>query len=356
MTDQEPAGDREESNYPYVAARARARKARLLKGDSYRKMLLMSVPEISRLLGESEYRKEMEYYAKTFEGASLIEVATYRNLSRLFKEVLGYCTSELHTMVAAYLGKWDAYNVKVVLRGRYASVPADSIDMQLIPAGSFDIQFLHSLARIERPEDTIIAATTAGMPLSGDAVDSFLNSKKLSMLEDDIDRGYYSRLLETRADEEAKSVFISYVRREIDIHNLQTVLRLKAGGLLPQQILPYMLPGGQEFGPRALRELIELPTAKDILSMIKARRSFADSFAVPAGNVNGWAGLREVAIALDRTHVRESQRLERLYPLSVLPVLDYMLRKELEVKNIRIMARGKQSGLSVDEIRSLLVI
>lgn len=355
MKDQESGGDIEESNYPYVASRARARKARLLKADSYRKMLLMSVPEIGRLLGESEYRKEMAAFAEYFEGASLIEVATYRNMARMFKEVLGYCTSELRTMVASYLGKWDAYNVKVVLRGKYASVPAESIEMQLIPAGSFGIEFLRSLARMDMPEEMITAATRAGLPISGDALGSFIATKKLSTLEDEIDKGYYSKLLRTGADEEAKSVFISYVRKEIDVHNMQTVLRLKAEGLLPHQKMPYLLTGGQEFGPAALRQLIELPSVTDMLSMIRTRSGFADAFATPSGSVNGWAELRQVAIALDKVHAMESQRLERLFPLSVLPVLDYMLRKELEVKNIRIMARGKQSGLSEDEIRAVLV-
>jgi len=40
----------------------------------------------------------------------------------------------------------------------------------------------------------------------------------------------------------------------------------------------------------------------------------------------------------------------------VLPIIDFMIRKKIEVDNIRIIARGKESGLDVDHIKDLLVV
>ncbi len=346
----------EESNYPYVTARVRAKKAKLLKSDSYQKMLLMSVSEIGRMLGESEYRREMAEYGGTMEGASLVEFATYRNLASVLKDILHYCTSELREMVAAYLGKWDAHNLKVVLRGRYASATVQQTEWQLIPAGSFRIEFLRSLMVMSAVDDMLAASRRAGLPLSEEAVRSYKTTRRLSTLEDEIDKGYYARLLATDTSDEAASIFIAFIRREIDVHNLQTVLRLKTEGLHPEQKLPYLVPGGLNFGMKVLRQLVELPTVDDMVSAIRSRRSYANVVQEEAKFEHGWADLRSVAMALDRVHVLESQKLEKLNPLSILPVLDYMLRKEIEVRNIRILARGKQSGLTADEIRSVLVI
>ncbi len=339
-----------------MTARARAKKAKLLKADAYQKMLLMSVSEIGRMLGESEYRREITEYGGTMEGASLIEFATYRNLAAGLKDVLRYCISDLREMVASYLGKWDAYNVKAVLRGRYASMSVEETEAQLIPAGSFSLEFLRKLMRIERVEDILATAIKAGLPLSWEAVESYMKTRRLSTLEDDIDKGHYRKLLQTASDEEAKTVFIAFVRREIDVRNLQTVLRLKTEGLQPQQKLPYLVPGGLDFGMISLRQLADLPTVGDMVNSIRARRRYASAIQTDGKYGRGWADVRLVAIGLDKMHATESQKLERLYPLSILPVLDYMLRKELEVKNIRIVARGKESGLSAEEIRSVLVI
>ena len=51
-----------------------------------------------------------------------------------------------------------------------------------------------------------------------------------------------------------------------------------------------------------------------------------------------------------------TESVSAMYPLSVLPVVDYMLRKEAEVKNIRMIAYGTQAGLDSATIKGLLVI
>ncbi|MCK4455629.1 MAG: V-type ATPase subunit, partial [Thermoplasmata archaeon] len=60
--------------------------------------------------------------------------------------------------------------------------------------------------------------------------------------------------------------------------------------------------------------------------------------------------------ALEKHHLKEASTYSHLHPLSILPVLDYLISKEIEVENIRIIARGKRDGLSESTIRDLLVI
>jgi V/A-type H+-transporting ATPase subunit C len=60
--------------------------------------------------------------------------------------------------------------------------------------------------------------------------------------------------------------------------------------------------------------------------------------------------------ALKRYKLRKAQTFSHLYPLSVIPILDYMINKRVEVDNIRIIARGKVSGLDNNTIKELLVI
>ena len=60
--------------------------------------------------------------------------------------------------------------------------------------------------------------------------------------------------------------------------------------------------------------------------------------------------------AIDAALLEYSDALSNRYPLSVCPVLAYILAKEREVDNIRAIARGKEAGLSSEEIESELVI
>ena len=54
--------------YIYVSTRLRVRKAKLLPPEEYQRMLNMSLPEIIRLIGETEYQKEVDELGTSFEG------------------------------------------------------------------------------------------------------------------------------------------------------------------------------------------------------------------------------------------------------------------------------------------------
>jgi V/A-type H+-transporting ATPase subunit C len=66
--------------------------------------------------------------------------------------------------------------------------------------------------------------------------------------------------------------------------------------------------------------------------------------------------LSDITIALDKALIGTSEKFAHSYPLSVLPIINYMIRKKVEVDNIRIVSRGKGSGLSTKVIEDLLVV
>ena len=105
-------------NYAYIVARVKAKKAGLLKDDAYSKMLMMSLPEISRFISESGYQKEITELTGKYGGVDLIEHATYTNMARLFRSILDSSEGDLKEMIVSDLERWDAWNLKVILRGR----------------------------------------------------------------------------------------------------------------------------------------------------------------------------------------------------------------------------------------------
>ncbi|MDR9382353.1 MAG: V-type ATPase subunit, partial [Natronomonas sp.] len=59
--------------------------------------------------------------------------------------------------------------------------------------------------------------------------------------------------------------------------------------------------------------------------------------------------------ALNSALLEYSEKLSNRYPLSICPVLSYVLAKEREIENIRAIARGREAGIPVDEIEEELV-
>lgn len=341
----------ESGNYPYVVARVKAKKALLLPREAYARMLQMEIPEIARLLGEGEYRQEVLALGARFSGVALVEKALRDNLARVFNQILGFCEGELRTMVARYLDRWDIANIKTAVRGKiYGASPEEILDA-LVPAGSLSAATLKAMA--EAPDLEALGDILSDTPyFPALRVETSGKEFNLASFEDALDWTYYRNLLEAvPAATEPTALFRNFVRREIDVVNLRTLLRVRGmAQRIPREIF---LPGGYELSQDELKDLagLDLPSLMARLRGLDLHGALAAHVGeVERGKLS--LALREV----EKWHLREATRWSHLHPLSIIPILDYILAKGREVENIRIIARGKADGLGAEALRELLVI
>ena len=341
-------------NYAYTVARVKAKKSLLLGEEDYNKMLQMSVPEISRYISESGYQKEMADLAGKFEGVDLVETATYTSMAKVFSSILAASQGELETMVAAYLEKWDIWNLKVILRGKSYGLDADAIREDLVPAGSLGAESLEKLVALDSIEDIISNYAKMVSMNAQEVLDMYKVSQNLGSVEDYVDKYHYQRLLASiDPSSRPTRMFQEFVRKEIDVKNLETILKLKAEGIYGEEVLHYVIPGGKQIDRKFATQLANAETiaaAASDLSQLEFYDVIKD--LVEADNVN----LSNVVTEMQKYEIAQAKKFSHLYPLSVVPILDYMIHKEVEASNIRTIARGVESGLSKETIKGLLVI
>jgi V/A-type H+-transporting ATPase subunit C len=339
-------------NYPYVTARVKAKKALLLPRDTYEKMLQMSIPEIARLLGEGEYKEEIVALGTRYTGVDLVEMATRNNLARVFTQIIEFSEGPLKEMIARFLDRWDVWNIKTILRGKFYGASQEEIVEDIIPAGSFSREFLERLVMmdtvdeiVEALEGTIYGQALLGLPATLEG------ARTLAPYEDVLDRVYYEYLLEAvPPSSEPTKLFHSFVRMEIDVVNVKTLLRFRGiEEIMERQIF---IKRGLHFSMDELRGMVrlELPELRQRLS----KEPFYADLApyLEEGEERLSLGIR----AMEKWLLSQAARGANLHPLSVLPVLDYIIAKTKEVENLRIIARGKARGLNVDLIREMLVL
>jgi V/A-type H+-transporting ATPase subunit C len=350
-----------DGNYAYACARVKARKSLLLPGDTYPRMLNMDLPEIGRFIGEGQYRREVDDLSARYSGVDLVEVATYLNLARTYRSILGFTKGELRNMVRLFLNRWDIWNFKTVLRGRTAGVGWAPVSESIIPAGAFDLPFFESLfAAGDMDEMAALlkrGAASAGFePVLLKLIREHGNLPGLAELENALDKEYYVRMLgSVPEDTAATKLFRNYLRVEVDIVNLKTLFKLKFENAPMEKVQELLIEGGKELGGPMLRKLAAAEGFDAFLSELGGTRIF-EPVREPAARSRAAGSLNDVLLALDWHLMATARRFSHIYPLSVLPVIDYLLRKKTEVDNLRTVARGKQSGLHEDEIRSLLVL
>ena len=341
-------------NYAYTVARVKAKKSALLKEDAYSKMLMMSLPEISRFISESGYQKEITELTGKYNGVDLIEHATYANMANLFKGILDSAEGELKDMIAADLERWDAWNLKVILRGKSFGLDMDQMKEDLVPAGRLGLAQLETLMGYGSEEEIVQAyGKFVDLAIPQNVLATYGEEKNLAVIEDYLDKAYYERLLlNVDPSSRPKRLFQDFIRNEIDITNLETILKLKKEGITGDVILGYYIPGGAQIDKKLATQLANA----DSVSAMANDLAQLDFYEDIKDALDDSKSLKDIVAALTKYHRKQARTFTHLYPLSVIPVIDFMIHKETEVNNIRIIARGIESGLDKEIIKGLLVV
>ena len=342
-------------NYAYAVARVKAKKAGLMGNDAYQKMLLMSLPEISRFISESGYAKEITELTGKFDGINLIEHATYMNMARLLKGILDSTTGELHDTLAADLERWDIWNLKVILRGKSFGIDADSIREDLVPAGNLDSAMLDKLISLETEEDVLNQyGKMNGTAIPQPIMEAFKEQGNLAPIEDYLDKHHYERLLASiDPSSRPTRLYQDFIRKEIDITNIETILKLKMEGVHGEEVMKYYISGGKDIDKKLATQLANAETVSAAVNDLAQLDFYDDIKEALDADANS---LRDIVAGMKKYKMRMTKSFSHLYPLSIIPIIDYMIHKENEVNNIRIVARGIESGLDKDTINGLLVI
>jgi V/A-type H+-transporting ATPase subunit C len=342
-------------NYPYVCARVRAKRAFLLPRDVYQKLLLMDTHQISRFLGESQYKKEITELGLTATGFQLIDLALNKNIAEVYQQILGYSSGDLTHLLSAYLQREDIWNIKTILRGKSYNAKPEDIMNAIRSAGKYPRSYWQHIVQHSK---TVLEAIEL---LQGndyfDIIDSFKNDweDNPDLCENRLEQAYYQSLLNSIPPRsEANQLFLEFVREEIDLVNIKTLLMTKYESVEPSNITSMILTGGT-VSQITMEHLINAPNFQQFLEELHALPEY-QTIQEALGTIQQTNSLSHIIRILEKNHLTKATQKSYLHPLSVLPILDFLIRKRIEVENLRILARAKEKGLPDQTIKELLVI
>ncbi|WP_207586819.1 V-type ATP synthase subunit C [Halomontanus rarus] len=344
------------SNPEYVNARVRARRASLFADEDYRKLIRMGPSEIARFMEETEYEREINALGTRFSGVDLIEYALNRNLAKNFGDLLDWSQGRIYDLIARYLRKFDVWNVKTIIRGIYTDTPAEEIGTDLIRVGEIDDPTLDRLLEVDEIEDAIevLSGTLFYEPLA-EAYEEYEETGVLVPLENALDREFYEHLLDDlgRPQEGPEAMYVEFLQAEIDFRNARNALRLSRSGA-DLDPAAYYIDGGVLFTQSELSRLVN--DYDQLVDHIADNRRYGDRLSGALTRLRDADSLIAFEHALDAALLEYADKLSSIYPVSISAVFSFILAKEREVDNIRAIARGREVGLSENEIEDELVI
>lgn len=346
--------------YYYVCTRFRVRRTKLIPQEEYLRMLQMSLPEIIRLIQESEYKREIDELSSSFHGIDLIEEALSWNLAKNYQKVLEIMPDGLRQMTESYLRRWDIQNILSILRGKAQGLPPGKIKEVLIPAGELNRDYLDKLITCGEPEKVLESLRRWRLyPVLSREFPRALESASFATMENELYKQFYHDILdEAGAGIKGGKEFLEFLRLEIDIRNLQILFRLRANGA-KGDVGSFFIPGGTF----TVVDLVRLHEREDrdaffdsLTAQLKSREivSLLGRFRQKNGLAPGT--LHEVENALTLMQYSRLEMMARFHSFSIWPILSFIERKKQEITNLRAITRGKQAGLSPEQIRNYLVM
>ncbi|MFH1237768.1 MAG: V-type ATPase subunit [Candidatus Aenigmatarchaeota archaeon] len=364
-------------SYPYTVTRVRVMKSKLLSEEDYLRMRKMGLNETIRFLGESEYKHEIDLHSKDYRGAELVELALNENLANVINKLLSISLQEeLKMLIQFYALKWILNNIKLVLRTRMNKLSESDLKYGVIPIQPTDYETCIKLYR--GGGDEFLEMLSGITNIEPQRLRDLYAANDLVGLENEIDLTFYNRMMELykkikmRKSDPLKQFFDSIVQ----LNNLRNITRFKNEGINEETIrkMLVMEPKGKlktkvstlmkKLRFKKIRIKIRKGKTEEKLidAMIKAedmktlfgalKRSKYKELVTPDVEKNP----SRLEGTIDRFLLNYATKLLHRKPLSVSPIFGYLLWKEIETKNIKLLVHAKAMGLDENVVDANLIM
>jgi vacuolar-type H+-ATPase subunit C/Vma6 len=343
----------------YLNARVRGWRRVLFKSEDYNSFIgSKSVEDYIDLLKPTVYGPDIAVAGARFERVyDTLSSALRANLSRSFNSLWEKAPLAARPYIKALFSVWEVYNIKALLRGIDRGVPREDVFETLVPAGETDLPALKELVRSKDINDMLGLLRTWGSPYAVPLKEGFPAYKRhhsLFEMELSLDTyftGFVASAIPLRAVN--GRVIRGMLADRVDSLNIMTLLKAAGGGYSEERMEGFFIEGGRRIRWRDFLRLSGIASREELLA------------ALPdAVNDVAWqrilliAGEEDMDIveeSFEDLHRRALSRHAIKEPLTIALAAAFIYSKIREIKNLRIIARGKLFSIPEDELKRVLI-
>lgn len=337
--------------YTYPNARVRARKGRLFNDKQYTEIIeSQNMEEVKNYLrGLPEYAKYIDEYP--------LEKALDTQLAETYDLIARIAPDNSKEPFNFLLKKWDTRNIKSIIIAKEAGLGAEETLNLIVPYGDLSDK-LNTLVDADNIDEILNSLEgTEYAPLLEDAVPTYKETGILLPIEASLDKYVLENLLRTSATpEDDNTAYVhEYVGNMVDVANIKMILRAKADGLKFEDVEPYMVSDGYQIREWKLKDLMESENVSGVVNGLEGT-DYAPLLSESLTDYQETGSIESFEKALD-IHVNDiAKRISQKNQFGIGPMIGYLNKKEKEIKNLKIIVRGKrEQGLSASVIKEMLV-
>lgn len=349
-------------DYGYINARIRGMKSRLLDEPFFEKLMgEENIHSLMALLQGTEYGRPIEE-ARTLETSeiSAIEEGIRRHLAETYSRIFGMVGGAPKRLVGILLGRWDVYNIKTVIRGKFSGESLEEVLKSVVPVCKLNEPLLKEMLRqpdVKAVIDLLVTWNSEYYPPLRAGLSDLSATKSLTNMEVALDRFYFERSLQalkSEEDEENSQIVMGFLRTEIDVLNILIVMKIISNQIPPAERGELFIKGGLEIKGE---DFLSVASSRDMGEVFGrfANTSYGEVLNQAGERFSGTEVLPAVERIMEQYMIQRGAAMFGKNPLSIASVIGYLWLKLCETVNLRIICRGKVAHMPEPLIREELI-
>ncbi len=342
--------------YGYSNSRVKAMESKLIKQDMLERMFAAKdTASIIAMLMQTSYKPYIEQFGGVAKMDKLIDSALSKSLGNETSKLMTIAPLVQKKVVRAVLGRWDIYNIKLVIEAKATGRKFDSIENYVIDSNYVGMKKVRD-AMEEGSVDTAISKlmqNSAYQDILKEALNVYKKDGNIMAVNATIDRMYYTQLSNiiyrlVDVDPWANGL----VKMDIDMKNALMLIRAKRQEMKFEHVKEYLAFNGR-VSIEAWQKIYD--ASRDLNSFLNNISVFdlKQAIGIYTGSKNKSLLLFEIAM---RNQIfAEAIKTLKHSVLSFGALIAYFYLKEIEVFSLRILIKGKTYGLSDDEVKRMII-
>lgn len=323
-----------------------------------------NLEEIFRFLLNSAYREEIISSCGDIIEPNLIEKALYQNYAKMLNKLVRDSSKYIKNLLVSFLHKFDALNLKTMLRMVQSGTKTEDILEHIIPLGMFDEKRCMSiLSEVSSINDIVdsLQDEDFGYILKDITKDQRIFDD-LSPLETALDKEVFTGILKEikKLKRNDKKIATNILGIEIDALNVSIILKYKSlmidQGKINENLMPVAL-----IDKDILESAIKEPDIKSILQCImnsvKTKHKVYQTLFAKLVNESD-SPMSHLKFILEKAPLEmsffELKKNMKYYNIGY--ILAYINMKWAEIKNLRCIINAVARNVSPDQTRDLLIL
>ena len=169
-----------------------------------------------------------------------------------------------------------------------------------------------------------------------------------------IEKYVINKFKNTKVPYKCESAKQKFVGTLIDTITIKNILRAKQLGYDKDECKKLFIGEGQEIAPWKFKEISEQDSVSHVISSLEGT-SYFDSLKNVIEEYNSSKSVQVLENTLDSNLLKLVENISTKNYVTIGPTIRYIVSKEFEIENLKIVAKGISEGLSSETFKSYLV-